>query len=546
MNLTTFVFLIFANVFLSTLTLVVIGQLKGKIIVQTIVVLFIYAVFAIFLGYIWDFDFMLFIMAYVLPSFGLSAIILFTKRVILKPNIKEFTFIYETDKGLLLIHDIFIGLLGLGGAGAGKTKSITKPTIKNMARLNFSGIIYDYKKFDLSKCAFTQYSNHRSTVDLKFVNFFDLRYSNLINPIHPDLLPNQAYAQQAALTLIKNLMKDADSAKDPFFIPTATAGFAGLIWRLREDYPKYCTLPHAVAIFTNLEYERIARFIRVNKNSNMIGASFVQSADSPRTAANVQATLSNALSRLAIPEVFEVLKDSDFSLKLNDPTKPTLLCISNEQSLDEVYSPIIATIIAMALKHMNSEGRHHAALMADEGMTLKIPNLDNTPATMREYKLSTMILTQDLTQAEDVYGRIGMDKIVANLGNQLYGRVRDPKTAKRYSEMFGKYDKEYVSYTRRSFESGSHTVSTRETDRYAPQVFTKLKSGEFIGVFGNANKDEFHGRFKMYDEPEQMIPMIRPYITQREIIQSYEKIIQEAEDVILRDEAFVSPEKKGF
>jgi len=538
MNIITFVFIIFANVLISTLTLVVINQIKGKIWVQSIVILFIYAAFTLFLGYIWDFNFSLYMKAYVLPSALLSTIIYFSNKFIFKPTMKEFTFIYETNKGKILIHDIFIGLLCLGGAGAGKTKSVTKPTIQNMARLNFTGIIYDYKKFDLSKCAFTQYSKHRSSVNLKFLNFFDLRYTNLVNPIDPALLKNQAYAQQAAMTLINNLMKDADAGKDPFFIPTATAGLAGLIWRLKEDYPKYCTLPHAVSIFTNIEYDRIARFIRVNQNSNMIGASFVQSADSSKTAANVLATLSNALSKIAIPEVFYPLMDSDFPLKLNDRSNPIMLCISNERSLDEVYSPIIATIISMALKNMIGEGGQQGALMADEGMTLKIPNLDNTPATMREYKFATIILTQDLTQAEGVYGRIGMDKIVANLGNQLYGRVRDPKTAKRYSEMFGKYDKEFISHTSRSFESGSSTVSTREVDRYAPNTFTKLKSGEFLGVFGDANKEEFHGRFKMYDEPEEMIPMIRPYITDREIKQNFDRIIQEAKDIILKDESF--------
>ncbi len=539
MNLLTFVFIIFSNALLITLNIAVLNQLKGKVLIQSIIILFIYATFTLFIGYIWQFHFLLFLIAYVLPSLALTAAIYFLGKRITTPKLKEFTFIYHTNKGLLLIHDIFIGLLGLGGAGAGKTKSITKPTIENMARLNFTGIIYDYKKFDLSKCAYTQYSKQRSSVDIKFVNFFDLRYTNLINPIHPDLLKNQAYAQQAAMTLINNLMKDADSGKDPFFVPTATAGLAGLIWRLKEDFPKYCTLPHAVAIFTNMDYHRIARFISMNQTSKMMAAAFVQTADSAKTASNVLATLSNALGRLALPELFYVLQASDFSLKLNDKEKPTLLCISNEQSLDEVYSPVIATIISMALKHMNAEGRQQGALMADEGMTLKIPNLDNTPATMREYKFATIILTQDLTQAEGVYGRIGMDKIIANLGNQLYGRVRDPKTAERYSKMFGKYDKEYTSRTKRSFQSGgSHTISTREVDRYAPSTFTNLESGEFLGVFGSANMKEFHGKFDMYTEKEEMIPMIRPHITEREIALNFDKIIQDANDLMLRDEAF--------
>ena len=515
MNLPTLVFIIFSIVLLTILSLFTISKLKSKLWLLLSVIFGLYFVFALLLTLVWPFSFKLFFIVYVFPSVALTLVFSMFNKSFARQKTKEFTFVYHYAKGDLLIHDIFCGLLVLGGAGAGKTKSITKPTIQNLARLNFSGIIYDYKKFDLSRCAFTQYSKQRSNVTLRFVNFFDIRYSNFINPVDPSLLINQAYAQQASLTLINNLMSGSDFSKDPFFIPTAMSGFSGLLWRLKEDFPNYCTLPHAVAMFLNTDYARIAAFIKRNQNASMLGASFVQTADSAKTAANVLATLANALSKLAIPEVFYVLTSSDFSLKLNDKEKPTLLCISNEQSLDEVYSPIIATIISMALKHMNSDGRQQSTLMADEGMTLKIPNLDNTPATMREYKLATIILTQDLTQAEGVYGRLGMDKIVANLGSQLYGQVSDPKTAERYSKMFGKYEKEFTSRTRRSFESGSQTTSTREVDKYPPQIFTKLKSGEFLGVFGDANMEEFHDRFKMYSEQEEMIPMIRPNITEK-------------------------------
>jgi type IV secretory pathway TraG/TraD family ATPase VirD4 len=540
MTLTTFVFIIFSNILLSSLSLVTINQLKGKIWIQSIVILFVYSVFTLFLGYIWEFSLYLFFFAYILPSVLLTAFILFSTRVLFKTKLKEFSFIYHYNNGRkLIIHDIFIGMLGLGGAGAGKTKSITKPTIQNLARLNFAGIIYDFKKFDLTKCAYTQYTKQRSTVSLKFVNFFDVRYSNLINPIDPKFLLNQAYAQQAATTLLTNLMPDVDFSKDPYFLQTASAGLAGMIWRLKVDYPTYCTIPHVVSIFTNVDHMRIARFISMNKDSRMTGASFIDAAASEKTISNVISTLNNALSKLAIPSVFYVLQDSEFSLKLTDKNEPTMLCISNEQSLAEVYSPIIATIISMSLKLMNGEGNWHGILLADEGMTLKIPNLDNTPATMREYKFGTIILTQDLTQVEGTYNRIGMDKIISNLGNQFYGRVRDPKTAKRYSEMFGKYEKIYTSRTRRSFETGSQTTSLREVEKFPPHLFTKLKAGEFYGVIGDGNKNEFHGRFDQYTDSEEMIPIIKPYITDRDIIQNKERIIDDSIQLILRDERFV-------
>ena len=545
MNLQTFVFVIFANAFLTTISSIAIKFLKDRILILSIVVMLTYAVFALFMQYIWDFNLYYFFLLYIAPSVLITTLIFLIGKSINKSKIVSlYPFEYDTNRGKLVLNNIFMGFLGLGGAGAGKTKSLTKPTIVNMAKHNFTGIIYDYKMFDLCKCAFTQYSKHRSDVNLRFVNFFDIRYSNSINPIHPDMLLNQAYAELAAKTLMDNLA-NVDSSRDPYFIPTATAGLAGTIWRLKEDYPKYCTLPHAIAILTCIEeYDRIAGFLRRNQISNIIGSSFIKAAASDKTAASVSSTLSNYIKHLALPEIFYILSENDFkTLQLNDPSRPTLLCLSNDPSLDKVYSPILAMITSLCLQHMKNPGRRPAGLLLDEGMTMRFDNFQNIPAVAREYQIATMLLTQDLSQIDKVYDEKSKTILTSNLSNQFFGLTNNIKAAKDYSELYGKIKEKQYSQTQRSFETGgSQTTSQRETYRFPPETFLDLKSGEFMGRFNNANKNKLKLGLKMYNEPEEMIPMIKPYINERDIKARFNKIIQDAQDIIANDEAFT----KGF
>ena len=536
MNLTTLFFLIFSNILLATLSLGTLSQFKGKIWLKIGLILCFYIAYAIFLNRIWSFNIGLFLLCYVVPSGTMTAIVFFSKVVLKKSKMGDFTFIYYTVEGKeLLLHNPFRSFAIFGGNGSGKTKSIIKPTIENMARLNFAGIIYDYKKFDISRCAFTQYSKHCSSVRTRFVNFFDVRYSNFINPILPEYLPNNAYILQTARTLFKNLSKGEDNKSDSYFEPAAESVLAGIILRLKLDYPQYCTLPHVIAIITSndINYKQLANFLCGNDESAQLASPFIQITASEKTAVSITSTLATKFNILLIPELFYVLSKNDFSLDLNNPKTPTLLCISNYQALDEVFSPIIATIISVALKQMNVDGKHHSAIILEEGATLKIPGFDNTPATARENKIASFFLAQDMVQIEAVYGKVGKDKLLSNLNNQFYGLVRDPNTAAWYSKMFGKIDKVYKSTTRRAMESSSsETTSTREVDMYPPETFMNLDSGQFCGVFVDSNHKKINAQFRMYDEPEHDIPMIHEYVKDIDVRKRYDEIRNEVRELL--------------
>lgn len=61
---------------------------------------------------------------------------------------------------------------------------------------------------------------------------------------------------------------------------------------------------------------------------------------------------------------------------------------------------------------------------------------------------------------------------------------------------------------------------------YDTSFFTNLKSGEFVGSATHSNMPTFHLRFKMYDEPEEPLPIVHT-VLRSEIEQCYLQIIDD-------------------
>ena len=176
---------------------------------------------------------------------------------------------------------------------------------------------------------------------------------------------------------------------------------------------------------------------------------------------------------------------------------------------------------------MNTKGKQQSVVLLDEAATLHIPGLDTVPATARENRVATILCFQDLVQGESLYGRIGRDKLLANLANQFYGRVTEPATAERYSRMFGKEEKKYTSTSRSSRSGVSYTTSLREVDKHKPQEFLHLSAGEFYGILSEGRQQTFHVHFKPYVSSGLSIPTIRQ-VRDIDIRQQFEKIIRDA------------------
>ena len=485
--------------------------------------------FGYFLSLVSEYNILVHLVIYFLPSLIIALILKHFLRARDKiSNVGSFSFTYEVVKGTrVIINNIFRSVALIGGAGSGKTKSIIKPTIKQMARQNFCGAIYDYKKYDLAKTAYTHYLD--SEVEFKGINFFDLSKSYQINPISPRVIISPAYANDAANVLVANLSKQSGK-DDSFFIEAASSAIAGTIWKLKEDYPQYCYLPYVVSILLQKTTKQVAEFLQSNQQSSLLGSSFIKSVKSDRQSSGIEATVSNALRKIALPEIFWVLSGDDIDLDLNNPDHPTLLCLSNYMKLDSSYAPVIALILDMCSKCMSEPGMRQSGFIIEEGSTILLPNLAKIPATLREYLVFVMFCIQDITQGEELYQRIGIKKLLANLGTHIYGRVMDMETAESYAKMYGKYFQRFTSRTRKGYSitASSYTDSERQVFFKEPTEFMHLEPGEFFGLVAEGNVKKFHNRFKEYNEEEFDLPFVKK-VDSNMVNDNFNRILSEAE-----------------
>lgn len=445
------------------------------------------------------------------PKFGLT-----TERKRMDP---ENGFSLPTqDGGYINVPNAFRGNLVLGGAGAGKSYSIGEPVIEQFARKNWAGLIYDFKfpvLTEVAQRALTLAAREAEakgesgpTVQLHVINFRDLTRTERLNPLKPEEMPVVAFAEEYSRAIINNLNTNTIKNPGEFFSTSAIAFLTAIIWFYRKNYPKYCTIPHVVATALYKDFKHVLSMLDTDIECGDMARSLITAVEqkAEKQIAGVVSTLQIILSRINSPEIVWVLtpdesKGEGFSLNLNDPKEPKLLCIGNDPTLKDTFSPVISCIIAVALKLMNQQCKHPSYVFLDEAATIYVPGLEVIPATARSNKIATVYMSQDLSQMVDSYGRDKMQVMISNLNNWFIGKVNNMETAELISKIIGREDKEIVSTSSGSSSGGigqrnsslNQSVSLQERNLVRIQDAVGLEQGEFIGQTVETESTFFQG-----------------------------------------------------
>ncbi len=400
---------------------------------------------------------------------------------------------YETHSGSFHFN-LIRGMAIFGSSGSGKTKSGFLPIIKHCADNQLSGIIYDYKDFELTELV--NYFFKDSKIPIKTIYPTDPDYSHKVNPIDPSYISQMADMDSTVSVFMENLVA-GDNGAENFFAQAASAGLSGVCWRLLEDYTDKCHLPMAAGIILMQSTDNIRKFIEQSTYAKILAAPYLDSMDSDKQFAAVQATLTTALKKIMSPQITTILSGSDFSLKLNDKDHPTMMTLVNNPLYENVHSAIIATIMQTSIRLMSKRKQNESILLIDEGATMKLPNFQRSPATLRTFNIATVWGLQDKVQASIMYNENVMKAILSNLSTKMFGKVNDPDTAKFYEHYFDLIQKEQISYSRSDnfIPSGDSriNVSKREEAKHRGQEFYKLDQGEFFmfDQFGESHKLQF-------------------------------------------------------
>ncbi len=389
-------------------------------------------------------------------------------------------------KSWINIINPFRGLLVIGSPGAGKSWFVIQHVIKQHIEKGFAMFVYDFKYDDLSRIVYNwlQQNKHNYSVKPSFyvINFDNLSVSHRCNPLDPNSMNDITDATESARTILLGLNREWINKQGDFFVESPINFVTAVIWFLRKYADgKYCTLPHVIELM-QAEYDELFPVLNTQPEIEVLVNPFITAYqnDAMEQLEGQVASAKIGMARLAAPQLYWVLSGNDFTLDINNPKHPKIVCVGNNPEKQQIYGAVLSLYVSRLVRQVNKKGMLKCSLVFDEFPTIYFNNIDSLIATARSNKVATTLAMQDFSQLKKDYGREQADVIVNITGNIISGQVMG-ETSKLLSERFGKImqDRQSVSINRTD-TSISHS---KQLDAAIPaSKIAALSSGEFVGM----------------------------------------------------------------
>ena len=469
-------------------------------------------------------------------------------------------FVYQGREwnGWINVVNVFRASIVLGTPGSGKSYAVVNNYIKQQIEKSFAMYIYDYKFPDLSEIAYNHLLKHTQNYKVKpefyVINFDDPRRSHRCNPINPKFMADISDAYESAYTIMLNLNKTWIQKQGDFFVESPIILLAAIIWYLRiyQD-GKYCTFPHAIE-FLNKPYADIFTILTSYPSLENYLSPFMD-AWQGGAQDQLQGQIASAkipLSRMISPQLYWVMTGDDFTLDLNNPEHPKILCVGNNPDRQNIYSAALGLYNSRIVKLVNKKGQLKSSIIIDELPTIYFRGIDNLIATARSNKVAVCLGFQDFSQLTRDYGEKEAKVIQNTVGNIFSGQVVG-ETAKNLSERFGKIlqQRQSISINRQDV---STSINTQMDALIPPSKISGLTQGMFVGsVSDNFNErieqKIFHceivvdaEKVKREESAYKKIPVITDFTDEdgndrmKETVQANYRRIKEEVKQIVQDE----------
>ena len=415
----------------------------------------------------------------------------------------------QWHNGYVNVVNVFRAVNVVGLPGSGKSYAVINQFIKQLIEKGFAMYIYDFKFDDLSVIAYNHLRTHLEgyAKPPKFyvINFDNPRLSNRCNPIAPEFMTDISDAYESAYTIMLNLNKTWITKQGDFFVESPIILFAAIIWYLKiYKNGTYCTFPHAIELL-NKRYADLFVILTSYPSLENYLSPFM---DAWRSGAQdqLQGQIASAkipLSRMISPQLYWVMSGNDFSLDINNPEEPKVLCVGNNPDRQNIYSAALGLYNSRIVRLINKKGKLKSAVIIDELPTIYFRGLDNLIATARSNKVAVCLGFQDYSQLKRDYGENEAAVIENTVGNIFAGQVVG-ETAKNLSERFGRIvqQRESISITP---EQKTTSINTQLDTLIPASKISTLSQGMFVGAvadnFGETIKQKiFHAQIVVDDE----------------------------------------------
>ena len=431
------------------------------------------------------------------------------------------------NNGFVNIVNIFRACMVIGTPGSGKSYAIVNSYIRQLIAKGFAIYIYDYKFDDLSTIAYNSLLKNMDKYEVKprfyVINFDDPRRSHRCNPINPEFMTDISDAYEASYTIMLNLNRTWIEKQGDFFVESPIILLAAIIWYLKiYKNGIYCTFPHAVELL-NKPYSDLFTILTSYPELENYLSPFMD-AWKGNAQDQLQGQIASAkipLTRMISPQLYWVMTGNDFSLDINNPKEPKLLCVGNNPDRQNIYSAALGLYNSRIVKLINKKKQLKCAVIIDELPTIYFRGLDNLIATARSNKVGVLLGFQDFSQLTRDYGEKESKVIQNTVGNIFSGQVVG-ETAKTLSERFGKVlqQRQSVSINRQDV---STSINTQLDSLIPASKIANLSQGTFVGAVAD-NFDEKieqkifhaeivvdHARISAEEKAYRRIPVINDF-----------------------------------
>lgn len=439
----------------------------------------------------------------------------------------------------------FRGLLVLGTPGSGKSYFVIRHVITQHIAKGFSMFVYDFKYDDLSKIVYNTFEKYKHVYSVMpkcyFINFDNIMHR--CNPLDPQSMEDITDASESARTILMGLNREWIKRQGDFFVESPINFLSAVIWYLRRYKDgEFCTLPHVIELM-QADYDSLFTLLRTDKEIEVLINPFINAYlnDAMEQLEGQIASAKVAMARLSSPQLYYVLSGNDFTLDINNPLEPKIVCMGNNPQKIQIYGAVLSLYVNRLIKLVNKKGKLKSSLIFDEFPTIYLNNMDSLIATARSNKVATCLGIQDFSQLRKDYGREQADVILNITGNIISGQVTGD-TAKQLSERFGKIMQDRESLSINSSDT-SISRSRQLEAAVPPSKIASLSSGEFVGMTADDPKCRIklktfhseivndHEALRREEESYREIPVVRN-LDNVMIQQNYLQIKQEVQDIM--------------
>lgn len=441
----------------------------------------------------------------------------------------------------------FRALLVLGTPGAGKSYFVIRHVISQHIQKGFTFFIYDYKFPDLTRVAYNTARQHTDKYaippKLYIINFDDLSRSHRCNLLSPESMLDITDATESSRTILLALNREWIKKTGDFFVESPINFTTAIFWYLKKyENGKYCTLPHSIEL-AQIEYDKLFPVLSLETEIEVLINPFI-SAYINGALEQLEGQIASAkigMARLASPQLYYILSGNDFTLDLNNPEHPKIVCAGNNPSKQQIYGAVLSLCVERMLKLVNRKGQLKSSLVFDEFPTIYVNNMDNLIATARSNKVATTLGVQDFSQLRKDYGKEQAEVIMNVSGNIIAGQVI-ADTAKLLSDRIGKIMQERESVSINATDT-SVSRSMQLEAAIPPSRIANLSSGEFVGAVADDPQQRIklkafhaeilndHEAIKQEEAKYEELPLIRN-IDNNTVMQNFYQIKKDIRDLI--------------